>query len=138
MTLATTANMTPTHITATASSAVGGGISVVVCAYTERRWDDLIAAIRSLQRQTLVPREIILVIDHNPTLLAKAREQFKGISLIENGQPRGLSGARNSGIVVAQGDIIAFMDEDAEAAPNWLENLAAHYADANVMAVLLP
>ena len=133
MTPSTTSSMTPVYNAP--PPAVGGGISVVVCAYTERRWDDLIAAIESLQSQTLPPRDIILVVDHNPALLTRAREQFQGLNLIENCLARGLSGARNSGIKVAQGNIIAFMDEDAEAAPDWLENLAAHYADADVMGV---
>ncbi|HLI56097.1 MAG TPA: glycosyltransferase, partial [Actinomycetota bacterium] len=46
--------------------------SVVVCAYTERRWDDLVAAVASLKAQTDPPFEIILSIDHNPELYARA------------------------------------------------------------------
>lgn len=110
-------------------------ISVVVCAYTELRWDDLVAAVGSLQQQTLVPDEIIVVVDHNPALLDRVRAHLSGIQAIENGEQQGLSGARNSGIAVAQGDIVAFMDEDAIAAPDWLARLAAGYSDSGVMAV---
>ena len=39
-------------------------VSVVICAYTEERWSDLIAAIQSVQQQTCPPREILVVIDH--------------------------------------------------------------------------
>jgi len=111
-----------------------GTITVIVCAYTERRWDDLIAVIDSLERQTLAPSEIILVIDHNPALLASAQTRFHNITIIENAEPHGLSGARNSGIAVAHGDIIAFIDEDAEASPDWLEKIAACYEDVHIMA----
>jgi glucosyl-dolichyl phosphate glucuronosyltransferase len=113
-------------------------ISVVVCAYTEKRCDDLVVAITSLQQQTLVPHEVILVIDHNRALLEWAQEKFAEFGLvhmIENLETRGLSGARNSGIAACTGAIIAFMDEDAEASPTWLETLAAHYADDKVMGV---
>ena len=116
-------------------SAQPGCVSVIICAYTGERWADLRAAITSLQRQTLQPHDIILVIDHNAALLARARDAFPGVTVIENHEPRGLSGARNSGITVAQGEIIAFMDEDASAAADWLAGLIAAYADANVSGV---
>ena len=45
-------------------------VSVVICAYTEARWDDLLAAIASVRAQRdHVPLEIVVVIDHNPALL---------------------------------------------------------------------
>ena len=68
-------------------------ISVVVCAYTEKRCDDLVVAITSLQQQTLVPHEVILVIDHNRALLEWAQEKFASIRPIWPGsrhrEPRG-------------------------------------------------
>lgn len=110
-------------------------ISVIVCAYTEKRWDDLVAAIASLRRQTLRPREIIVVIDENPLLLSQAIVQFPDLAVIANKEARGLSGARNSGIALAQGEIIAFMDEDAIADKEWLYHLHAAYADSTVLGV---
>jgi GT2 family glycosyltransferase len=108
-------------------------ISVVVCAYSDVRWNDLVEAVASLQRQHRQPAEIIVVVDHNPALLEQARAQFPGVTVIENTGPRGLSGARNSGLAVAGSDVIAFMDEDATADPEWLEELAAAYADPGVL-----
>jgi len=35
----------------------------------------------------------------------------------------GLSSARNRGVTKAQGTIVAFLDDDAEAAPNWLQEI---------------
>ena len=112
-----------------------GRISIVMCAYTEDRWEELVSAVESVRCQTLSPREIILVIDHNLPLLARAREQLPDIKVIENWQPRGLSGARNSGIAAAHGDVIAFMDEDATAAPDWLYWLSRYYDDEGVAGV---
>ena len=108
-------------------------ISIIVCAYTERRWNEMLSAVESLKNQTLAPHEIILVIDHNPELFERARAHLSGVTVVENREQRGLSGARNTGLAIATGEIIAFMDEDAVAAPNWLAQLAACYDDPQVM-----
>lgn len=110
-------------------------VSIVLCAYTADRWRELMAALDSVRRQTRPPQEIILVIDHNPPLLARARTQLSDVVTIENRQLRGLSGARNSGIAIASGEVIAFMDEDATAASDWLERLTAGYDDSEVLGV---
>ena len=68
---------------------IAGDVSVIICAYTEKRWDDLVAAVKSIREQTVSPREIIVVIDHNPHLLEMAQSHMPGITIIENGQPQG-------------------------------------------------
>lgn len=108
-------------------------ISVIICAFTEKRWDATIAAIESVKKQTLPADEIILVIDHNPPLLERARADIPDIITIENNEPRGLSGARNSGISVAQGTFIAFLDDDAAAEPDWLAQLDSHCQNPQVL-----
>lgn len=110
-------------------------ISVVLCAYTMDRWHDLIAAVESLHKQTLPACEIIVVIDHNIAMLEQALIQFPTTTIILNTEPRGLSGARNCGVKAAKGAVVAFLDDDAEAAPDWLEQLAVEYADQRVMGV---
>ncbi len=110
-------------------------ISVIVCAYTEQRWDDLLAAIASLEQQTHSPDEIILVIDHNEALLQRAQAQFTDVILLSNRHLKGLSGARNTGIAAATSMILAFMDEDAVAEEHWCERLLAHFADPTVTGV---
>lgn len=110
-------------------------ISVVMCAYTEQRWDAMCAAVESIRRQSLPPRELILVIDHNPALFERARTHLPDVTVLENREEQGLSGARNSGIAVARGEIIAFIDEDALADPDWLANLSAGYSDPDVVGV---
>ncbi len=98
-------------------------ISVIICAYTEERWHNLTAAIASIQQQTVPPCEIILVIDHNTRLLERVRTKMHGVIVIENTERRGLSGARNCGIAIAKGTLIAFLDDDAIAKPDWLMRL---------------
>jgi GT2 family glycosyltransferase len=98
-------------------------ISVVICAYDDRRWDALVAAVESLRRQTRRVDEIILVIDHNPGLLARVQAEIEGVVAIENVNERGLSGGRNAGIEVASSPLVAFLDDDAVAEPDWVERL---------------
>lgn len=116
-------------------SAVACEVSVVICAYTEARWDDLVAAVRSVADQTSPPREVIVVVDHNPALLARARASLPGVTVVENVHQPGLSGARNTGIVAAQGAIIAFLDDDAIAEPEWLARLVAGYTTPGVVGI---
>lgn len=113
----------------------GPEISVVICAYTEARWDDLVAAVESVRSQSVPPLEVIVVVDHSPALLARVREQLDGVSALENREERGLSGARNTGVAEANGAVIAFLDDDAVAARDWLERLARGYADPQVLGV---
>ncbi len=109
--------------------------SVVICAYTEDRWDDLVAAVQSVQHQTAAPREVILAVDHNPALRDRARALLGEVVVTENAEARGLSGARNSGVALARGAVIAFLDDDAIAAPDWLARLRQGYARQDVMGV---
>jgi glucosyl-dolichyl phosphate glucuronosyltransferase len=108
-------------------------ISVIICAYTEQRWDSLVAAVESVQGQTLPPEEIIVVIDHNQPLLK--RVQALNVITVENTGVRGLSSARNSGIMAARGDIMAFLDDDAVATPNWLMLLNEGFSDPAILGV---
>ena len=110
-------------------------ISVIICAYTEKRWEDLVAAVESVQQQTVSPGEIIIVIDHNPGLLKRVREYIPNVLATENQEAKGLSGARNSGALIAQGAVVAFLDDDAIAKPNWTENLIECYSDSYVVGV---
>lgn len=110
-------------------------ITVIICAYTEERWDDLVEAVGSVSRQTVPPRQIVLAIDHNPSLFARALSQFPIATVVENTQERGLNGTRNIGFAVATGEIIAFLDDDAIAEPDWLEELQATYESNKIVGV---
>ena len=63
--------------------------SVVICAYTLDRWDDLNAAIASVRNQTRPAREIILVVDNNEALLERARREIEGVVITPDTNVRG-------------------------------------------------
>ncbi|MCO4255853.1 glycosyltransferase family 2 protein [Pseudarthrobacter cellobiosi] len=110
-------------------------VSIVICAYTERRWDRLLDVIESVRAQSIAPQEVLVVIDHNEDLYERLTEIVDDVTVVESSGPRGLSGARNTGVGLADSDIVAFLDDDAEAAPDWLERLLALYDDPDVLAV---
>jgi glycosyltransferase involved in cell wall biosynthesis len=110
-------------------------VSVVICTWTGARWRGLREAVESVGRQSHPPLETIVVVDHDPALLARACAELPRVVVTPNLEARGLSGARNSGLGLAQGDVVAFLDDDAAAAPDWLALLAREYEDEHVLGV---
>lgn len=108
--------------------------SVIVCAYDLGRWDLLVESVTSVESQSRPAGKIIVVIDHNPELLVRARERFAAASVVPNQGPRGLSGARNTGLMAARGDLVVYLDDDARAEPDWLAHLADAFTDSSVAA----
>jgi glycosyltransferase involved in cell wall biosynthesis/GT2 family glycosyltransferase len=112
-------------------------VSVVVCAYTPRRWALLVACLASLAAQDEPPRDVTLVVDHDDELLRRCRAAFSraaftgaaagSVTVVANDEARGLSGARNTGVRHGQGDVVAFIDDDAVAPTDWCRRLLGAY-----------
>ena len=116
----------------------GLALSVVVCAFTARRWEDLCRAAESVLSQNHPVQELVVVIDHADELYVRTTERFASVERVtvcRNNGARGLSGARNTGVGLARGDVIAFLDDDAWADPHWAGNLLRHYQDERVAGV---
>ena len=86
--------------------------------------------------QRIAPHRLIDVVDHNQELLEQCRQELAGgrpdspveIVVVAN-QFAGRSGSsRNTALLHARADTVAFLDDDAEAASDWLERLLAVYA----------
>jgi glycosyltransferase involved in cell wall biosynthesis len=113
-------------------------LSVVICAYTPARWAWLCEAVESVLAGSSTPVEVIVVIDHCDELLASVGLHFgtdRRVQVIPNSDVRGLSGARNTGVRAAGGDVVAFLDDDAAAEPGWADKLISHYRDGTVAGV---
>src|SRR5579859_6423427 len=76
----------------TPSAPSTSNISVVIRTYTEERWDDLVSAVDSVQEQTDPPKEIVVVVDHEPRLVDRVADRFRDVVVVDNHQARGASG----------------------------------------------
>jgi GT2 family glycosyltransferase len=107
--------------------------SVIVCVYTERRWPQIERALGSIAEQTVRPAQVVVVVDHNAALSQRLATRFPGLEVVPNTFERGLSGARNTGIDQATGNVVVFLDDDAYADPGWLQSLLACYDDESTL-----
>ena len=105
-------------------------ISVVICAYTQDRWDDLVRAVESVEQQIDPVAEIVVVIDHEDELLCRATARFPSHRVLGSDRTQGLSGARDAGAAVCSGAVVAFVDDDAAVEPNWSTATARSYDGA--------
>ena len=118
------------------NTAPGGPTStVVICSHSLERWDLLHDAVSSVLAQDHPADEVIVVVDHNEDLLERSRLAFEGVAVLANVYGRGLSGARNTGVDAARGDVIGFLDDDAVAVSDWLRYLLGPYRDPSVAGV---
>jgi GT2 family glycosyltransferase len=127
--------MTTPDVAAGRAFAEAPTVSVVICTWSGGRWCGLCEAVESVRGQSWRPVETIVVVDHDVEVLARARGEFSDVVVAPNLGRRGLSGARNSGLGLAQGDVVAFLDDDAVAAPDWLRLLAREFEDERVLGV---
>ncbi|MFN2443445.1 MAG: glycosyltransferase family A protein, partial [Thermoanaerobaculia bacterium] len=72
-----------------------------------------------LGQQTAIPFELIVISARDPGLAEDPRLE---IVLLDERNP---AIRRNAGAAVASGEILAFIDDDAVAAPSWIETAVA-------------
>jgi GT2 family glycosyltransferase len=113
----------------------GPALTIVICAYTEDRWYDLRRACRAVRDQMSPPDRLVVVIDHNPALLARARAELGGAMVVANSGRPGLSDARNEGVRRCRTDVVVFLDDDAQPRPGWLSCLRAAFRAEHVCVV---
>jgi hypothetical protein len=113
----------------------GPSVSVVIAAFSSDRWTQLREAVASVGAQHRPALETIVVIDHNPELLGRARRELTDAVVLPNTGQRGASGARNTGVARSCGEVVAFLDDDACATPEWLAAMTVHFADPAVAGV---
>ncbi|MBW4615937.1 MAG: glycosyltransferase [Desmonostoc vinosum HA7617-LM4] len=111
-------------------------ISAIIC--THNRDTYLGAAIDSLLRQDFAAEFEVVVIDNGSCdRTREVVEQRASDSRLKYVfEPTiGLSVARNTGAKVASADILAYLDDDAVASPNWLQVLYDAYQDNSQLAI---
>lgn len=107
-------------------------LTAVICTYD--RVDVLSESLKSVARQTLATDEYEVVVVYNED--DDASEEYLSSASIPNlgtatEDAGSLSAARNVGYQVAQGEYVAYLDDDAVADPNWLESILETFETTN-------
>jgi cellulose synthase/poly-beta-1,6-N-acetylglucosamine synthase-like glycosyltransferase len=121
-----------------------------------KRWDLLVACMDSVRSQSSTTNDIVLCIDNNEELFERASAEWgslPGLTVMRNpdvdhvnfvsaherahGSRRrfGAGSARNAAVEITTGEVVAIIDDDARAEPDWLERLLETYTDESVVAV---
>lgn len=110
-------------------------VRVSVCICTRERPAPLERSLRAVTRLAPPPCEV-LVVDNAPTTTA-TRDVVAGFPEMRYVvEPQlGLSSARNSAIRCAEGEVVAFTDDDVEVSPSWVGRIRDAFSDPDVMAV---
>ena len=110
-------------------------LSIIICTYD--RYDMLPVALNSLAEECARSslKAEILVIDNTPAEKRKPIPAFDGFKVLVSDRP-GLSNARNIGIQNTRGEVIAFLDDDAEVLPGYLDALVGGF-DQNESALAI-
>jgi GT2 family glycosyltransferase len=87
-------------------------------AYLEVTLDSL------LRQRTRTPHEVLVVDDGATDATRAVAEARANVRYVGHGDARGLNAARNTGIREGRAPLVAFVDDDVEAPPGWLEALA--------------
>jgi glycosyltransferase involved in cell wall biosynthesis len=109
-------------------------ISIIVPCYSLNRLGDVYELLDSINAQTYHNLETLVVAERAPELASSIRSYVKekgysNIRVLYNEGDWGSYSARNLGIEQAQGDVLAFIDDDAILFPDWAEETARNYAE---------
>ncbi|MGE0799729.1 MAG: glycosyltransferase family 2 protein [Lautropia sp.] len=124
-------------------------MTVIVPTY--RRPDDLQRCLAGLAAQRTAPLEILVVLRADDTASAAVVADWQprftetaidsdppaGSGRLRLTHPDGVGvvAAYNAGLAAAAGEVVAFLDDDAVPAPDWVERLALAYRDPQVAGV---
>lgn len=112
-------------------------VSVVVCTYSMDLYEHFQEAVESVLEQTYEDVELVLVSDGSEAVYEQMVEEYgdrEDTILHCNEENLGLSGSRNNAIDLATGDVLAFIDDDAIAEEDWIEELVKVYEETDAIA----
>ena len=106
-------------------------VSVVIV--SRHRPEELRRCVRALEFQTLRGFEVVLVTDGDT---AQILPELAPVCRVKSAvcDQANISRARNIGIGLSAGEVVAFIDDDAIAEPTWLERLTEPFRDPNIAA----
>lgn len=119
-------------------------ISIITPCYRLDRLRDITELLDSIRSQTYKDIEVVIVTERSAELRDAIKAYIKGkgyasVSVLHNEGEWGSYASRNLGIQKSQGEIVAFIDDDALLFPNWAEATARAYAaDSSIIGMTGP
>ena len=113
-------------------------VSVVVCTYSMDRYGDFTEAVESVLTQTYESVEVVLVVDGNAEVYDCVVDRFgvrDDVIVYCNEENQGVSYSRTKGAELASGEVVAFIDDDAVAEPDWVSELVEFYKQTDSISV---
>lgn len=112
-------------------------VSVVLCTYDPSSYTTFREAADSVLEQTYENHELVIVVDGTTETYERAEADYShcdDVIIHLNETNEGLAASRNTGAALANGDVIAFIDDDAVADPEWLAELITTYEQHDALA----
>lgn len=92
----------------------------------------IIAAIENQKTKLIFE---VIIVDNAPNISKETTDTLPSFVRIIREPKQGLSRARNTGILVSKGDIIAFIDDDVIPAPTWIDATMQAYKIPDTLCV---
>jgi glycosyltransferase involved in cell wall biosynthesis len=108
-------------------------VSVYIPAYNAAEF--LGSCIEALLAQSLPADEILVIDDGSRDDSAGIGRGYPGVTVIRHPVNKGLGAARNTAIRTARNELVASIDADCVAHPDWLAELAKNLSDSRVVGV---
>jgi glycosyltransferase involved in cell wall biosynthesis len=112
-------------------------VSVLICTYTMDLYEDFQDAVESILNQTYDDVELVVVSDGNETVYEQMQADYgdnPDVIVTWTEENVGVGAARNRGLEEATGDVVAQIDDDAVADPEWVEELVRVYEETDAIA----
>ena len=109
-------------------------ISVLIPTYKRPKY--LMRCLSSLERQTRLPDEVVVVARDTDIETQRTLQEFMKKSRLNIQKTfvtnPGVIPAENAGLNIITGDIVCFLDDDTEAFEDWLQRIEKYYLDDNI------
>lgn len=107
-------------------------VSVVVPCYNEEA--NIASCLSTLTSQELPLHEIIVVDNNSTDKTIKIAKKFKNVKIL-NEKKQGLIAARDTGLSLSTGDIIARIDADSRPTTDWSKTISESFDDSEIQAI---
>jgi glycosyltransferase involved in cell wall biosynthesis len=101
-----------------------GQVTVAIPTFSFSRLPQLQKCLAGVMSNSLVPDDVIVVVDNNPELAVFLRESYPDdrIVVVES-EGKGASAARNTALRTCKREVLVFIDDDVWPEPDWLETI---------------